>query len=209
MGYKSSEGHTNHPTPLDSLTPLRAMILSSLEGTLYNVDSDILRSTCGLFTTMFTLPQPLLHTIEFPDPTLCVYESDSILPTFLSLLYGHHISIESYSLDHIIQLVSLAEKWDALSIVENMKPILFAPERRGVDPLRLYALARHFGWDREARELSLPLLALNLHDPRYRDSILGTISSKHVKPLFDLRQRRINIFGRMLDSPERFISGNR
>lgn len=198
---EDSMGGCQDPKPLPVFPLSNAdMTLCSLEGTSYGVHSHILRDTCGLFATMFTLPSPKAYE------SLCIYESDAVLQTILYLLSGHHRSSWD-SLDQAESVLIVAEKWDAPVVIERIRPTLFTPRFCDADPLRLYAIARHFDWDREARALSLHILALDLRDPIHQNT-LASISSKHLKPLFDLRRSRKETLEKMLNSTERFIVGN-
>lgn len=161
---------------------------------------------------MFTLP-PLpsktpenSRTEELREP-LDVYESDSVLPLILSLLFGLPIPPWE-SFEQAEAVLTVAEKWDAPDTLSSIRSTLFVLRFCDSDPLRLYAIARHFGWDQEARAMPLYTLTLNLHDPAH-SHILTSISSKYISPLLDLHRKRKEMFKALLDSPERFTAGNR
>ncbi|KAF9446418.1 hypothetical protein P691DRAFT_673659 [Macrolepiota fuliginosa MF-IS2] len=189
------------------------MTLRSLEGTLYGVSSLTLRKTCGFFATLFTLPPPHLsetpehlRTDELREP-LDVYESDTVLSLILSLLCGLPIPPWG-SINHAESVLNLAEKWDAPDPISTIRSTLFTIQFYTSDPLRLYAIARHFDWHNEAGAMRIHTLALNLRDPVHSD-ILARISSKHISSLLDLHQGRKETFKKLLNSPERFTTGNR
>lgn len=193
--------------------------LRSLEGTLYGVHSSVLRSTCGFFATMFTLPQPIIPFSKnqeqslYPEDTryrepLDVYESDTTLPLILSLIINPHKIPQWENLDQAENILTIAEKWDANEIIEKIRPTLFGLHFCKHDPLRLYAIARHFDWHSEAREMPLHTFALDLRDSVYSNT-LARISSKYLMPLLDLHERRKEAFRKLLNSPQRFTAGNR
>lgn len=154
------------------------VILRSFEGTLYRIHSYTLRTTSGLFSTMFSLPQPE----EIP-----IYESDFVLERLLRLL--------------------AAEKWDTPGPIASIRSALTCPRLLTSDPLRLYVLAKHFDWNEEAKLASTHTLKLNLHDPIHAPT-LARLSSKDLLPLLNLHRKRRDMFKRLIDSPERFAAGN-
>jgi hypothetical protein len=76
------------------------------------------------------------------------------------------------------------------------------------DPLRLYALAKHFEWNEEARRAATLTLGLDLQDKMYSET-LSRLTTKELMPLLALRRRRKELFRELLNSPERFTAGNR
>ncbi|KAF8220736.1 hypothetical protein L208DRAFT_1332090 [Tricholoma matsutake] len=190
-----------HP---DFASPDADIVLRSLEGTLFFLHSYILRHTSGLFSMMFTLPQPLHNTSELVE--IPIYESDEIAVPLLRLLCGlPHAPWQSY--DAIERVLFVAEKWDTPGPVAYIRDVLMAPRFLNSDPLRVYALAKHFGWDNEARIAATLTLKLDLHDEAYRET-LNRLSAKELTPLFKLRRARREKFRELLDSPERFAAGN-
>ena len=97
------------------------VILRSTEGTLYRLHSYILRTSAGLFETMFSLPQPknqpkiccTSHNHHYPTSPdiLDVYEADSTMEQILKLIYGIPTP-PRMSFDEIETILALAEKWD-------------------------------------------------------------------------------------------------
>ncbi|KAF8660103.1 hypothetical protein AX16_001661 [Volvariella volvacea WC 439] len=186
------------------------VVLRSLEGTLYCVHSYILRNASGLFSTMFELPQPLKHGIEmgcFSAPEIAVYEPDSVLERLLRMVCGLAVPLwESY--DDVERVLAIAEKWDAPGPIAIIRSALMSPKFLKADPLRLYALARHFGWKEQAKLAATESLTMALHDPEHTAQ-LERLSSKDLLPLLNLHRRRRDMFKELVDSPERFTAGNR
>lgn len=212
------------PTPIATPSPTyhphfaspdADIALRSLEGTLYRVHSYILRTTSGLFDTMFHLPQPRRcisaaekrpknepETVEIP-----VFEPDFVLERLLALLCGLPVpKWDTY--DDVERVLTVAEKWDTPGPITSIRSALTSPHFLTSDPLRLYALAKHFEWDEEAKLASTQTLRLNLHDPSHAPA-LSRLSSKDLLPLYNLHRKRRDQFRTLIDSPERFAAGNR
>ncbi|KAF9482838.1 hypothetical protein BDN70DRAFT_874419 [Pholiota conissans] len=193
------------------------VVLRSFQGTLYRVHSFTLRTTSGLFATMFSLPQPRnLLSPEGDSRTLGkqttqasildVYEDDFPLEHLLKLMSGLSTP-KLESLDNFEQVLRIAEKWDTPGPLSTLRHSLTAKKFLDQDPLRCYSLAKHFGWSAEAKAASTHTLVLNLHDPIHTP-IMDQMSSKDLLCLLDLHRKRRDLFRELLDSPERFAAGN-
>jgi hypothetical protein len=182
--------------------------LRSDEGTLFYVHSYTLRNASGLFSTIFTLPQPLNDTTTLNEPVeIPIYETDAVATPLLRLLYGLPVPPWS-SYDAIERVLFVAEKWDTPGPVTYIRDALMAPRFLNYDPLRLYALAKHFEWDDEAKAAAKLTLGLDLRDEMYRET-LNRFTAKELMPLSKLRRERREKFRELLNSPERFTAGNR
>ncbi|KAF8152584.1 hypothetical protein B0H34DRAFT_800984 [Crassisporium funariophilum] len=195
-------------------SPDADVVLRSNEGTLYRVHSYTLRATSGLFNTMFSLPQPQSCRPQgqhaemretFPD-ILDVYEGDLAMEPLLKLLCGLPIP-KWKSLDNLGRILALAEKWDTPGPLASMRSALSSQQFMAHYPLRCYSLARHFGWDHEAKLASSHTLSLDLYDPIHANA-LDHMSSKDLLPLLNLHRKRRDLFRELLNSPERFAAGN-
>lgn len=188
--------------------------LRSLEGTLYRIHSQTLRTTSGLFNTIFSLPQPvkcskISHAPWRKDVSLeeiPVYETDFVLQRLLRLLCGYP-AIAWESFDEIESMLLVAEKWDTPGPIATIRATLSTSPLLTSDPLRLYVLARHFGWREEAKLASTHTLKLNLRDPVYA-STLSRLSHKELFRLLDFHRKRHDMFKKLVDSPARFTVGN-
>jgi len=218
LGDSGPDNVTKRFHPLFSF-PDADIILRSFEGTLYRIHSYTLRTTSGLFDTMFNLPQPAMKVIgqghcdekgrggETCEPEeIPTYESDFVLERLLRLLCSFPIpSWESY--DDVDRVLTAAEKWDTPGPIATIRAALTCPKFLTSDPLRLYVLARHFDWKEEAKLASTHTLRLNLLDPVHAPT-LARLSSKDLVPLLNLHRKRRDTFKKLLDSPERFAAGN-
>lgn len=182
------------------------VVLCSTEGTLYHVYSYTLKTTCGLFRTMFSLPQKLgvEGDSKTPEP-IPIYEHDNVLEKILCMIHGLPIP-KWKSLDDLEQVLFLAEKWDAQGPQDAIRAVLTSPQFL-TEPLRVYILATHFDWEDEAKLASQSTLSLSLHDETHQP-LLSRLSSKYLVPLLNLHRRRRDLFKELLDSPERFTAGN-
>lgn len=196
------------------------VVLRSTEGTLYRLHSYTLRASSGLFDTMFSLPQPkicrLSHDYHYstsgdvrlsPD-ILDVYEADFPMAEVLKLIYGILTPLRTSSFDEIEAILTLAEKWDTQGVIAVLRPVFGSPQFLDHHSIRCYVLARHYGWDHEARLASTRTLTLNLYEPIHAH-LLDQLSSKDLRLLLNLHQKRRDMFRQLLNSPERFPAGNR
>lgn len=193
------------------------VILRSNQGTLYRVYSFTLRTTSGFFATMFSLPQPkyssqnpaekFANRSQVPSEILDVYENDFPLESLLKLMSGLPIPRWN-SVDEFEKVLGLAEKWDTPGPISTMRHSLNSKVFLEKHALRCYAIARHFGWDAEAKAASTQTLVLDLYDPIHT-SIIDRMTSKDFLRLVEFHRRRRNLFRQLLDSPERFAAGNR
>ncbi|KAH9475535.1 hypothetical protein JR316_0012650 [Psilocybe cubensis] len=191
-------------------------VLRSYQGTLYRVHSYTLRTTSGLFETMFTLPQPnSRHSSDCEEPSMSkinlpsvldVYESDFVLERLLRLLTGLPLPRWN-SIEEIERVLTVAEKWDTPGPISTMRYALSSHQFLQSHPLKCYMLATHFGWDAEAKLASTHTLTLNLND-KIHSSVIDQMTSKDLLPLLDLHRKRRDMFRELLNSPERFAAGN-
>lgn len=193
--------------------PDAEVVLRSTQGTLYRVFLFTLRTTSGFFETMFSLPQPAdcvgdgriskadLQTV------LDTYEPDFALERLLKLISGLAIS-KWENIDDLERVLILAEKWDTPGPIAHMRYALNSHHLLQNHPLKCYMLAKHFGWEAEAKLASTHTLTLNLLDSIHTP-ILDQMSSKDLLPLLNLHRRRRDTFRELLNSPERFAAGNR
>ncbi|KAK0210883.1 hypothetical protein DFS33DRAFT_1270809 [Desarmillaria ectypa] len=202
-------------------SPDADVVLSSSDDILYHVDACTLRTTCGLFRTMFSIPQPeTKHAGDEeskgagckrgPEP-IPTYEPAATLTPLLLLLFGLSLpkSIPSWSYDDLERILTLAENWDAQGPISYIRGAISCPRFVATDPLRLYAIAAHFGWEEEMRlaaKFTLRIDMFNLSDER--EEVLAKISSKDLLPLLHLRRKRTMTFRTLINDVARFSAGN-
>ncbi|KAJ7183753.1 hypothetical protein C8R46DRAFT_1308735 [Mycena filopes] len=189
----------------DFADPDADIVLASSEGTLYRVHAYTLRTTSGFFKTLLSLPPPPGGHSDEPIPT---HEADNVLEPLLCLMCGlptpPHTSLSSLS-----ALLTLAQNWSAPGPLALLRPALSSHTFLTTDPLRVYALAAHFGWRREAQLASTHTLALPL--PLLHASYapaLAALPAPALLALLRLHRTRRAALRALLDSPERFLAGN-
>ncbi|KAF9035177.1 hypothetical protein BJ165DRAFT_1355710 [Panaeolus papilionaceus] len=208
---RAAQPSTYHPC---FTSPDADIILRSTQGTLYRIHSYTLRSTSGFFDTMFSLPQPKVSRLlegsgepSTPAPTvLDVYENDFAMEHLLKIMCGLPIP-KWNSFDDIERVLTVAEKWDTPGPISSIRSAITSPRFLEDYPLRCYVVARHFGWDAEAKIASTHTLTLNLYDPVH-EPLLDLMSSRDVLLLLNLHRKRRDMFRDFLNSPERFAAGN-
>ncbi|KAJ7125772.1 hypothetical protein C8R43DRAFT_1212083 [Mycena crocata] len=189
-----------HPT---FSSPDADIVLESFERTLYRVHSYTLRTTSVFFRTMLSLPPPEGgHSIE----PIAIHQPDASVEPLLCLMSGL-ATLPWRSFDELESVLFLAENWDTPGPIASLRTALTAHKWLTAFPLRLYALAVHFGWRTEAALASTHTLSLNLFDPEHAAALQSLPSTALLALLRLHRGRRITL-NAMLNSPERFIAGN-
>ncbi|KAK2467515.1 hypothetical protein APHAL10511_000370 [Amanita phalloides] len=224
-------------------SPDADIVLLSVDGTVFRIHSYILRATSAEDENPIDNARPI-H-IAAAD-TIPVYETSFLLSYLLPLITGKvpPQPLHSLSLSTLTRLLFLAEKWDTpgpVSQIRNSSVALHLPPPPSVhfsrrkpgpptgffrtNPLRIYVLARHFGWREEAERAAASLLGLSMDELRERweevqegkvdrqegeenDIIMFTATNKDWQLLADLRRRRCEAFKELIDSQERFTAGN-
>ncbi|KAJ3811566.1 hypothetical protein EV368DRAFT_49217 [Lentinula lateritia] len=192
------------------------VVLSASDDIMYRMHSYTLRTASGFFRDMFTLPQPSpTHQIEFcpqnidvgRDVFVSTHVSSDILSLFLMLISGIPINTPLHEWDRVLRL---AENWDAPGPLSYIRLGLRSTELAKRDPLRLFSIASHFGWEYErnwAAQHSLMIDISSLLDTDTQKTLEG-MSSKDLLCLLKLRHRRKEEFRAYLDDPDRFSVGN-
>ncbi|KAJ6606913.1 hypothetical protein B0H10DRAFT_1956714 [Mycena sp. CBHHK59/15] len=178
------------------------VVLQSVEGTMYRVHAFTLRNTSGFFRTMLSLPQTSESKVHHEIP---VGEKDAVLERVLRMMCGLEIPRWT-SFNELESTLDLIEKWDApgpLSIVRTaITSPLFANE-----PLRVYVLATHFGWEEETKEVLVNTLKLELLNGQH-DATLCRLSSRSLLTLLAFHDRCKTRFKNALDGTDLFSAGN-
>jgi hypothetical protein len=182
-------------------------VLSSSEGTLYRVPSYVLRSTSGLFRTILSLPQPRSQNSEVHnvEEVIAADEKGNIVERVLRLMCGLETP-KWESFDQLEGAITLADKWDAPGPLSIIRSAITAPSFLA-DPLRLYVLATHCGWQEEAKIASTHTLMLSLYDDIHQGQ-LQRLAAKDLMALFHFHRRRRDEFKVFVDSEEPFNAGN-
>ncbi|KAJ6522249.1 hypothetical protein B0H19DRAFT_973623 [Mycena capillaripes] len=192
--------HVYHP---DFASPDTDIVLESSEGTRYRLHKYTLCTTSGLFKSLLSLPPPPGgHSTE----PIAIHEPDAVVEPLLRIMCG--LATRPWAtLDELSAVLSLAQNWAAPGPIASLRPALTAHKFLTSDPLRVYALAAHFGFRAETQLASTHTLSLNLFDAAHAKT-LATMPATAALPLLRLHRGRRDALGALLDSPERFLAGN-
>ncbi|KAJ3724395.1 hypothetical protein C8R42DRAFT_623366 [Lentinula raphanica] len=189
------------------------IVLCSLEGTLYRIPSYVLRSASGFWNTLLSVPSQTSASTSSPIPAS---QHDAVLEPMLCLMSGLPIppwnpdpeseESDDKSITEIEALLMLAETWDAPGPLSFLRLGLTSPMFLE-QPLRLYALATHFGWTPEAQLASKYSLGLNLYDDEHEEA-LGRLSAKDLLAILRLHRARRDKMKVLLDDSTLFAAGN-
>ncbi|KAJ7198052.1 hypothetical protein B0H12DRAFT_1331358 [Mycena haematopus] len=182
--------------------PNADVVLQSLEGTLYRLHSFILRTTSGFFRTMLSLPQPMESKVPYEIP---VGEKNVVMERVLRMMSGLEIPRWS-SFDEVEATLELIEKWDTPGPLSIIRTAIAAPLFAD-DPLRVYVLTTHFGWEEETRDVLVQTLKLQLLSGEH-DDVLCRLSSRSLLNLLSYHNRCKARFKEALDGTDLFAAGN-
>lgn len=167
---------------------------------LFRTHSFVLKTTSGWFRTMFSLPQkcePATADVIYVD------EDAHTLESLLRMAGGLSI-ITPTDYDEVDVLLYAAEKYDMPGPMSVIRALVMTPPLLD-NPLRLYAVARRFGWEEEAQYASTETLTLDLHAEPHR-AALQNLSTAALLDIFQLhRDRREGLRMRLDDPP--FVGG--
>jgi len=133
-------------------------ILRSSDGKEFRVHRLILSLSSPVFQGMFGLPQPTGASPEIP--TVDVSEPSDILQPFIQYLYPRSPpGISDISVWEA--LYTVADKYAAEAVTDLLRDILI-PRFLETSPLRVYALASHWGFEEEAKVASTRTLRTDI-----------------------------------------------
>lgn len=162
--------------------------LASKDGFLFRVHSHTLRTTSGFFRSMFSLPQDVSEPALFSKTgTLYLEEDKDTLDGLLRMMCGLELPT-LHTPEQLDALLEAIEKYDTPGPLSIVRLLVIAPTLE-IHPLRLYGIARRFGWDAEAKHASSQSLVNNLFDPTLR-FYLQRLSTESLLKLLDLHRTR-------------------
>ena len=144
--------------PFDFDAPDTDTILRSSDGKEFRVHKVILSLASPVFQGMFGLPQPPEPPSQIP--TIDVPESSDILAPFLQLLYPRSPP-KVQDIATWATLYATAEKYSAEMVMETLRDMLI-PRFLDTSPVRVYALASHWGFEEEAKIASRRILTIDI-----------------------------------------------
>lgn len=150
----------------------------------FSVHSVVLKTASGFFRTMFSLPQKASDSQ--PTPIYLDEDADTI-ECFLRMICGLPlVSVNTW--DFVDSLLDAIEKYDMPGPLSIVRLLVMTPQLLN-SPFRLYAVARRFGWEAEAKYASTQTLTYHLFDPQLR-SHLRRMSTPALIDLLDLHHTR-------------------
>ena len=145
-------------SPYDFDAPDADTILRSSDGNDFRVHRLILSLASPAFQGMFSLPQ----STESPSqiPTIDVPEPSDILQPFLQYLYPR-LPPNITDISMWAALYTTADKYGAEVVMGLLRDMLI-PRFLEIAPLRVYALASHWGFEEEAKIASMRTLTIDV-----------------------------------------------
>ncbi|KZP28619.1 hypothetical protein FIBSPDRAFT_688414, partial [Athelia psychrophila] len=170
------------------------IVLQSSDGIRYRVSSYTLRTTSGFFRAMLTLPQrdPTSPTRRsLAEDIIIVEEHSGLIGSMLRMVSGLDF-IQWSTLGEAEEMLGIADKYDMPGPMAIIRTSLCMPDNLK-QPLKVYAIAARFGWEREAKCASALTLNLQLHDEDHSTILLG-IPPSYLLKLFRLHHCRKELF---------------
>ena len=147
-------------TPYDFDAPDADAILWSSDGKDLRVHRIILSLASPVFQGMFSLPQSTLPGSSSQIPIIDIPESSDILQPFLQYLYPR-LPPKVSDIAMWTALYTIADKYHAGVVMGPLRDMLI-PRFLETAPLRVYALASHWGFEEEAKIASTRTLTLDI-----------------------------------------------
>jgi len=145
-------------TPYDFDVPDTDAILRSSDGKEFRVHRLILSLTSPVFLGMFSLPRPTDPPSHIPSADLP--ESSDVLQPFIQYLYPRFPPKIS-DISMWAALYTIADKYVAEVVMGPLRDTLI-PRFLETSPMRVYALASHWGFEEEAKIASRRTLTLDI-----------------------------------------------
>ena len=164
--------------PYDFEAPDADIILRSSDGKDLRVHRFILSLASPVFRGMFGSPQ----STEFPSqiPTIGVPESSDILQPFLQYIYPRSPP-KITDISMWAALYTIAHKYGADVVMDPLREMLI-PRFLEIAPLRVYALASHWGFAEEAKIASTRTLTIDIFKDLSREDaeLMGGTASQQL-----------------------------
>ena len=144
--------------PYDFDAPDADAILRSSDGKEFRVHRLILSLTSPVFQGMLSLPQPAESASQIPS--IDVSESSDVLQPFIQYLYPRFPPKIS-DISMWAALYTIADKYNAEVVMGPLRDMLI-PRFLETSPMRVYALASHWGFEEEAKNASRRTLTMDI-----------------------------------------------
>ncbi|KAF7986336.1 hypothetical protein HWV62_35322 [Athelia sp. TMB] len=180
-----------NPFDPDFTEPDADIILQSSDGLRYRLSSYTLRTTSGFFRGMLTLPQGSPRTRSEAEEVIVLDEHSSLIGVMLRMIAGLDF-VQWGTLGEAEEMLGIADKYDMPGPMAIIRTSLCMPDNLK-EPLKVYAIAARFGWEREAKTASALTLNLSIHDEDHSAILLG-IPPTYLLKLFRLHHTRRETF---------------
>ena len=161
--------------PYDFEAPDADVILRCSDGKELRIHSLILSLASPIFQGMFSLPQPT-QPPRSQTPTIDVPETSDILEPLIQYLYPRSQPKVS-DLAMWEALYTAADKYNTEAVMETLRDMLISRFLE-TSPMRVYALASHWGFEEEAKVASRGTLTLDLSGgfPEEDAKLMGSVA---------------------------------
>jgi hypothetical protein len=188
--------------------------LSSSEGTLYRIPSVILHIASGFFRSLLSLGSShdaeninSANTTSAGPIQIPTSQPDRILSIFLRMICALEVpALTSFDFDQVWEILLLCESWEAPGPISIIRAGIIAPKFLS-QPLKLYRIANHFGWEDEAKLASTHSLKLNLFSEENQKD-LSLLPGGALLKLIGLHRSRRDLFKTKLDDAQVFNMGS-
>ncbi|TDL26519.1 hypothetical protein BD410DRAFT_783570 [Rickenella mellea] len=164
------------------------LLLSSSDGVLFNVHSDVLRRASGFFKDMYDMPR---SADETPGPLTA---KSNTVAAALDIIYPDRGYPTIATVADFQDLQSFGDYYSMPKVGSHIRSLIQAgfrvsPDILGVDPVKLYVLCCRFGLEKEAKLASAQTLRIDVKSGSH-DALLEELSCENLLRLTRLHQRR-------------------
>ncbi|KAI0923035.1 hypothetical protein AcV5_009864 [Taiwanofungus camphoratus] len=159
------------------------IIIRTSDGTDFHVHKFILGRASSVFRDMFTLPTSSMSLTTRQDdqteiPCVSVEEHSDTWDTLLRFCYPDTFQLID-DIAHVWPLLEASKKYQMEGIHEQMKQVLLSTRFLEAEPLRVYALACHYKFDKGARVAARFTLRRPINGPYMKELECTTAGTYH------------------------------
>jgi hypothetical protein len=191
---------TKQPRAVDFASPDADIVLSTADGQTFRTYALILRETSGFFRGTLSHPQSPI-TSPGVVMTLHLDEKADTISALLSVITGKEFP-DLDSFETIEPFVEAADKYEMPGPKSLVRRLITTYPFMN-DPLRVYAIACRYGWEKEASLASRHSLAYDITDPSVTPSFRG-MDWNHLLRLFHLHRARREGLQRDMEDSEKY-----
>ncbi|KAI0034589.1 hypothetical protein K488DRAFT_45222 [Vararia minispora EC-137] len=139
------------------------IVLHTLDQRKFQAHKCILSQASSFFESTFTLPQADITFLADGLRVIHLNEPGTVWESLLQLIYPVP-DPELTSLDQVVTLLAIADKYEMDGVTDRLRHSLAAPAFLSSAPMRVYAIAARFGFTEEARLASSHTLGMHILD---------------------------------------------